>query len=80
MFNVTPRRGDDSWRNRNYLMGLLFGGLMGVVSAYLFNRSAEESADEGERQEISTPAMIGIALSAITLVRQIAESNRPRKK
>ncbi len=79
MFNVTPRRGDDSWRNRNYLMGLLFGGLMGMVSAYLFNRSADE-ADDGEKQEISTPAMIGIALSAITLVRQIAESNRPRKK
>ena len=79
MFNVTPRRSDDSWRNRNYILGVIVGGLMGVVSAYLFNRSAEEAGDD-EAQEISTPAMIGIALSAITLVRQIAESNRPRKK
>lgn len=79
MFNVTPRRKDDSWRNRNYLLGVIVGGLMGVVSAYLFNRSADEANDD-EVQEISTPAMIGIALSAITLVRQIAESNRPRKK
>lgn len=79
MFNVTPRQSDDSWRNRNYILGVIVGGLMGVVSAYLFNRSADESND-GEAQEISTPAMIGIALSAITLVRQIAESNRPRKK
>jgi hypothetical protein len=79
MFNVTPRRNDDSWRNRNYILGVIVGGLMGVVSAYLFNRSADEGNDD-EVQEISTPAMIGIALSAITLVRQIAESNRPRKK
>jgi hypothetical protein len=79
MFNVTPRRSDDSWRNRNYILGVIVGGLMGIVSAYLFNRSADEGSDD-EVQEISTPAMIGIALSAITLVRQIAESNRPRKK
>jgi len=79
MFNVTPRQSDDSWRNRNYILGVIVGGLMGVVSAYLFNRSSDEANDD-EVQEISTPAMIGIALSAITLVRQIAESNRPRKK
>jgi hypothetical protein len=80
MFNITPRRPDDSWRNRNYLLGIVVGGVMGMVSAYLFNRSAEEAAGDDEVQQISTPAMIGIALSAITLVRQIAESNRPRKK
>jgi hypothetical protein len=79
MFNITPSRRDDSWRNRNYLLGVIVGGLMGMVSAYLFNRSADES-DDGEAQQISTPAMIGIALSAITLIRQIAESNRSRKK
>lgn len=79
MFNITPSRRDDSWRNRNYLMGIIAGGLMGLISAYLFNRSADEAAD-GEAQDISTTTMIGIALSAITLVRQIAESNRPRKK
>jgi len=79
MFNITPSRRDDSWRNRNYLLGAVIGGLMGMVSAYLFNRSADES-DDGEAQQISTPAMIGIAISAITLIRQIAESNRPRKK
>lgn len=79
MFNVRPRRQDESWRNRNYLMGIVAGGILGMVTAYLFNRSADEAADD-EVSEVSTPAMIGIAISAVTLIRQIAESNRPRKR
>jgi hypothetical protein len=67
------------WRARTYLLGALAGLAMGLISAYLFNRSAEEN-DEGKPQQIPTGTLIGLILSVITLIRQIAESGKPRKK
>jgi H+/Cl- antiporter ClcA len=71
--------GNPNWKTRTYLMGVLLGAGMGLISAYLFNRSAEEN-DEGKPQEIPTGTLIGLLLSVITLIRQIAESGKPRKK
>lgn len=67
------------WKTRTYIMGIGLGALVGLVSAYLFNRAAEESED-GKPQPIPTGTLLGLVLSMLTLIRQIAESGKPKKK
>lgn len=71
---------DDSWKMKAYAIGLIGGSLMGLLSAYLFNRAAEENREEGEAISVSTTTLIGLALSAMSLIRQIAESGRKKQK
>ncbi|MCU0511767.1 MAG: hypothetical protein MUE40_04260 [Anaerolineae bacterium] len=68
-----------NWQTRTYAVGMGLGALLGLIAAYLFNRAAAESED-GKPQPIPTATLIGLVLSVITLIRQIAESGKPRKK
>lgn len=68
-----------NWQTRNYAAGLAFGAVLGLISAHLFNRAAEEN-DDGKPAKVSTGTLLGLTLSLIALIRQIAESGRPRKK
>ena len=67
------------WRTRTYVMGAFLGAGMGLLSAYLFNRAAEEN-EEGKPHPIPTGTLLTLVLSVITLIRQIAESGKPKKK
>lgn len=69
-----------NWKSRTYVMGILLGAAMGLLSAYLFAREAEDEQQDDERPEIPPSVLLGLALSALTLVRQIAESARKGKK
>jgi H+/Cl- antiporter ClcA len=75
---TTPRT---SWKTRAYLIGILGGAFFGFVSAYLYSRAAEEDAarHNGKPQQLPTATIIGVALSALGLARQIAEAGKPRK-
>lgn len=72
----------NSWKTRAYAIGILGGAFFGFVSAYLYARAAEEDAltNEGKPQKLPTATLIGVALSALGLARQIAEAGKPRKK
>jgi hypothetical protein len=73
------RRGS-SWRTQLYVLGAAIGAAMGFLSAYLFAKEAAQDADADaeSRPEISPTALLGLALSVITLVRQIAETGRKK--
>lgn len=71
---------DNSWKTRTYIIGGVVGALFGLASAYLFSRTAEENSEDSKPEKIPTGTLIGLTLSAISLLRQIAESGKPRKK
>lgn len=74
------KRIDDNWKRRNYAMGAGFGALLGLLSAYLFTREAENTGEDDERPDLAPTALIGLALSVLGIVRQIAEAGRKKKK
>lgn len=69
-----------NWKTRTYIIGTILGAVTGLVSAYLFAREAENSSEEGERPEIPPSALLGLALSALSLMRQISETGKKKKK
>ncbi|PMB48317.1 hypothetical protein CEN41_01940 [Fischerella thermalis CCMEE 5330] len=71
---------DDSWKSRTYIMGLILGAAIGLMSAYLFVRSAEENPETGRPEPIQTGTLITLLLAILGLMRQIAESGKPRRK
>ena len=68
------------WKRRTYILGGLLGSLMGLMTAYLFTRAAEEEGEAQQAPSVSTGTLIGLALSILALVRQIAESGKPKKR
>lgn len=68
----------ENWKSRLYMSGLMLGALLGLLSAYLFARSAEEN-EGGKPEPIATGTLIGLLLSVMSLVRQIAETGKPNK-
>jgi hypothetical protein len=71
----------DQWKTQIYIVGVIGGGVLGFLSAYLFARAAEEDvARNGDKPRISTGQMIGLMLTALGLIRQISEAGRPPKK
>jgi len=78
--NGTPANPAGNWKTRTYVIGTILGAVTGLLSAYLFAREAENSTEEGERPEIPPSALLGLALSALSLVRQISETGKKKKK
>lgn len=75
--NGTDPRAED-WKTRTYLMGAGLGAVLGLMSAYMFSRAAEENED-ARPAPIPTTTLIGILLSLMTLIRQIAETGKKKK-
>ena len=69
-----------SWKMRMYLIGAALGSAFGLISAYLFTRSAQENNPSGKPDEIPTGQLVALLLSAMALVRQIAEMGKGKKK
>ena len=63
------------------LAGLALGAALGLVSSYLYTRAAEEhdSAEGGQVEPVSVGQLLGIMLTVLGLVRQIAELGKPKK-
>jgi hypothetical protein len=71
-----------NWKRQTYILGGILGAVMGFLSAYLFAKEAEDSEDDN-RPDVPPTALLGLVLSAIGLIRQIAETgkkNKERKK
>jgi hypothetical protein len=82
MTNQETRPFDRSaWRRRTLLIGGGVGLLVGVLSAFLYLRAADEHI---RKQGVPPPAgngeLIGLALAVLAVVRQISELGRPDLK
>ncbi len=60
----------DSWRTKTLIVGGIIGALVGVGTAYLLARTAEES--HGGPPKISTGDAIKSAIGIVGIVRGIA--------
>ena len=80
MFNQNDdAQAKSNWKTQVYLVGAGVGAVMGFLSAYLFAKEAEDSADDKEKQpDVSPITLLGLALSVMTLVRQIGETGRKK--
>lgn len=80
MFNrENEEQAKANWKTQIYLVGVGFGAIMGFLSAYLFAKEAEDSAEDKEKQpDVSPITLLGLALSVMTLVRQIGETGRKK--
>jgi len=71
---------NDGWKLRVYVVGIAGGALFGVVASLLYARAVEEAVGEGDDlPKIPTGTLIGLILSALSLVRQIADAGKPKK-
>ena len=63
------------------LAGLALGAALGLVSSYLYTRAADErdSAEGGQAEPVSVGQLLGIMLTVLGLLRQIAELGKPKK-
>ncbi len=78
--NPTP---DSNWKTRVYLFGTAIGTMLGLASAYLYTRAAEEDVRSGGKlnRQIQTGDLLGLGLAGLAIMRQIAEMGRtPEKK
>ena len=69
-----------TWKTRTYIVGWLLGTLLGLLSAYLFVRSAEEENNSPDEVSLSVGTMLSLSLAILGLIRQIAEASKPKKK
>ena len=70
----------ENWKRRTYAIGLGFGAVVGILSAYLFARAAEENStrSDGKPEPIPTTQLFGVVLAVIGVARQIAEMGKPK--
>lgn len=60
----------DNWKNKTLIVGAVVGALIGLGTAYLLARTAEESG--GGPPEISTGEAIRTAIGVVGIMRGIA--------
>lgn len=70
-----------NWKTQIYGMGMVGGALFGLLAAFLYARAADEGAQRnaGKPEAIPTVQLIALLLSALGLIRQIAEAGKPKK-
>ncbi len=66
---------------RIIVAGGAIGALLGLLSSYLYTRAAAENdnAEGSAPKPISTGQLLGVLLTILGLVRQIAELGKPKK-
>lgn len=67
----------DNWKTKTLILGAVLGALLGLGSAYLLVRTAEES---GRRPEVSTGDAIRTGIAIIGLVRGVASLGEGKRK
>ena len=70
-----------NWRLRAYLIATGAGTVIGLISGYMYTRSAEEYAERnnGNPPKPATTELLTLLLAAATAIRQIAELGKPNK-
>ena len=69
-----PSGEQNRWKLITLAAGVGAGALFGGAVAFLYARTAEATmVNKGRRPQVSTMSMIGLSISAISLVRQIVQ-------
>ena len=78
MNNLLPSQNKpSSLRTQSYIVGAAAGLLLGLLSAYMFNRSASDygSTPNGENR-VQSGELLGLGLALLAILRQVAEMGR----
>lgn len=70
----------EAWKSRTYLVGGAVGLGLGLLSAYLFARSAQENNPDAAPAHVGTGDILRIGLATLTLIRQVADLSVDRSK
>ena len=65
--------GSANWKTQVYLIGAVFGLVLGLLSAYLYVRAAEENNQAHSKPKLRTGDAMKLTLGVLGLVRQIAD-------
>lgn len=77
MNNLLPQRTNSNWRTQSYIVGAAAGLLMGLLSAYMYNRSAGDYGGVPEgKNRVETGEVLGLGLALLAIIRQVAEMGR----
>jgi NhaP-type Na+/H+ or K+/H+ antiporter len=69
---ATPAASGLNWKTKSYVIGVLLGIVLGLLSAYLYVRSTEENRGTNPGK-IKTGDAMKLVLALLALVRQIAD-------
>jgi hypothetical protein len=62
-------------------MGAAIGSLLGLASAYVYTRAAEEDVERvGKPKRVQTGDLLGLGLALLAIVRQVAELGKTSDK
>ena len=70
---VASASGGMSWKTQSYLVGVIGGLLLGLLSAYLYVRATEENMTGDRPQRVKTGDLMKLTLALLAMIRQIAD-------
>jgi hypothetical protein len=81
MNNVNlPNEPPTGWKNQAYLVGATAGLFFGLLSAYMYTRSAEDDqSDQKLGHRITSGEMLGLGLAGLAMMRQVAELGKGKE-
>ncbi len=77
MNNLIPQQNkSSSWKTQTYIIGAAAGILFGLLSAYLYNRSASDYGPTDGQNRVQTGEVLGLGLALLGIIRQVTEMGR----
>jgi hypothetical protein len=70
--DLSPTPNNNDWKPQVYMLGGLFGLLVGLMAAYFYARAAEESTPDRPTR-VKTMDALKLGVSMLSLVRQITD-------
>ncbi len=70
----------EAGKARIIAIGVGLGAMVGLISSYLYARAAEESekSEAGAARSVSASQLLGVLLTTLGLIRQIADLGKPK--
>ncbi len=79
MTNLLPHQNKPAtrWTTQTYIIGVAAGLLLGLLSAYMYNRAASDYGTvAGGQNRVQTGEVLGLGLAVLGIIRQAAEMGR----
>jgi len=66
------RQNNQEWKSLAYVVGLIGGLVIGLLSAHLYTQAVEENQD-GERPKVGVGEVFMLGTAALALIRQVTD-------